>query len=74
MICIDNSATMYASKFRRTVQSIKETNVFKVLIGALKQFVMTKLFVNAKHEFSLVIVNKEAHLVRDGSSIILVNC
>ena len=38
--------------------------MFDVLLGALKQFIMTKSFLNKKHEFSLVVLNEEAQLVR----------
>ena len=54
---------MFLNHFRKTVQSIKQTSIFHVLSSAVRQFIMTKSFIDKQHEFSLFMLDDDAQLV-----------
>uniref|UniRef100_H2Z590 BRISC and BRCA1-A complex member 1 n=2 Tax=Ciona savignyi TaxID=51511 RepID=H2Z590_CIOSA len=54
---------MFRNKFKRTVQTVKQLAVFQVLTGAIRQFVMTKSFIDSRHQFALVLLNDTTQLI-----------
>ncbi|CAK8692698.1 BRISC and BRCA1-A complex member 1-like [Clavelina lepadiformis] len=68
ILCVDHSATMFDSQFKRTIQSIKQSSVFHKMIGAIQQFVLTKSHIDKRHEFSLIMMNDDTQLITDFSN------